>query len=144
MALSENGIKLLDIVVKGGFGTLIAAGVAYYGTLQHETIQRQQDDNRHLQSTIELSSHQKEFDVDLGMRLFRYPDRLYFANDTLRRPHATAATVGTLVPGGHELRGLPWTSNRCMRTWIRRLRILPHGNRSGVSHAKYPFAKPSE
>jgi len=89
MALSENGIKLLDIVVKGGFGTLIAAGVAYYGTLQHETIQRQQDDNRQLQSTIELSSHQKEFDVDLGMRLFGTLMGSYFQNDTLRRPHAT-------------------------------------------------------
>src|SRR4029078_811346 len=62
---------------------------AAHGTRQQETIKRQQSDNRQLQSTIELSSHQKEFDVDLGMRLCGSLMGSYFQNDTLRRPHAT-------------------------------------------------------
>jgi hypothetical protein len=69
MQLTDNGIKLLDILVKGGFGSLIIAGVAYYGNSLQVQRQQQEEDSRQLQSSIALISHQKELDVDIGVRL---------------------------------------------------------------------------
>ncbi len=70
MKISDTGIKILDIGVKGVFGALIAAAVVYYGNILQDERARVQEENRRLQAAIELTSRQKEFDVDLGMRLF--------------------------------------------------------------------------
>ena len=81
MAISENGIKVLDICIKGVFGTLIAAAVAYYGSVLQNQRATVQEENRRLQAAIELTSHQKELDVDLGMRLFGTMMSYYFQKD---------------------------------------------------------------
>ena len=81
MLLTENNIKLLDILVKGAFGTLIAALVGYYGYTLENQREEVQEENRRLQATIELTSKQKELDVDLGMRLFGTLMGYYFQRD---------------------------------------------------------------
>lgn len=87
MALSENRIKVLDIVIKGGFGALIAATVAYYGYTMQDERAKVHEENRRLQAAIELTSRQKELDVDLGMRLFGTLMSYYFQKDkSVERP----------------------------------------------------------
>jgi len=81
MAISENGIKVLDIVIKGLFGALIAAAVAYYGTTLQDQRATVQEENRQLQAAIELTSRQKDLDVDLSMRLFGTLMSYYFQKD---------------------------------------------------------------
>jgi len=87
MTLTENGIKVLDIAVKGVFGTVIVALVAIYGnTLQNEreTVEEQ---NRTLRATVDLTSRQKEFDMEVGMRLFGTLLTSYFQrNPSAPRP----------------------------------------------------------
>jgi hypothetical protein len=78
MALTENGVKLLDIGVKGVLGTVIAGAVAYYGNVLQDQRARVQDENRQVQATIELTSRQKDLDVELGMRLFGTLMTYYF------------------------------------------------------------------
>jgi hypothetical protein len=46
MAITENGIKVLDIVVKGVFGVVIAAAVAYYGNVLENQRSTVQEENR--------------------------------------------------------------------------------------------------
>ena len=82
MPLTDNGIKLLDILVKGGFGSLIIAGVAYYGNSLQEQSRKQEEDSRRLQSSIALISHQKELDVDIGVRLLTTLMSSYFEQRT--------------------------------------------------------------
>lgn len=81
MALTDNGLRLLDIAVKGGFGTLVAAGVAYSGHAFEVARENQQDEERTWQSSIELTNRQGEFDADLGMRLFSTLMGYYFQKD---------------------------------------------------------------
>jgi hypothetical protein len=89
MTITENGLKVADIVVKGLFGTLLTGGLTYYGSALENQRQKAQDDYRELQSSIELSSRQKELDVDLGMRLFGTLMSSYFQKDkSVPRPEA--------------------------------------------------------
>jgi hypothetical protein len=81
MALTDNGIKLLDIGVKGALGAVLAGAVAYYGNLLQDQRARVQEENRQVQATIELTSRQKDLDVDLGMRLFGTLMTYYFDKD---------------------------------------------------------------
>jgi hypothetical protein len=81
MALTDNGIKVLDIAVKGVLGTIIAGLVAAYGyRLENQRAQVQADDARQ-QTLMNVVSHQKELDVDLGMRLFGTLMGYYFQKD---------------------------------------------------------------
>ena len=81
MTLTENGIKLLDIAVKGLLGAGIAGAVAYYGNLLQDQRAKVQEENRQVQATIELTSRQKDLDVDLGMRLFGTLMTYYFEKE---------------------------------------------------------------
>jgi hypothetical protein len=81
MALTENKIKVLDIGIKGAFGAVIAALVAYYGATLQDERAKVQEENRQLQATIDLTSRQKEFDMDIGMRLFGTLMSYYFQKD---------------------------------------------------------------
>jgi hypothetical protein len=77
---------VLDIVIKGGFGVLIMAVVAFYGNVLQDERAKVQEENRRLQAVIELTSHQKELDVDLGMRLFGTLMGYYFKEDGAAAP----------------------------------------------------------
>lgn len=81
MALTENGIKLLDIGVKGILGAVIAGIVTFYGATLQDQRAKAQEDTRRLQAAIDLNSRQKEFDIDLGMRLFGTLMNYYFQKD---------------------------------------------------------------
>ena len=78
MALTDNGIKVLDIMVKGGFVAVLAAVVAYYGQRLENDRARQAETHRRQQEILDVTSHQKEFDVEIGMRLFGYADKQLF------------------------------------------------------------------
>jgi len=70
MALSENGLKLLDIAVKGVAGVAITAVVSIWGEKVTTAQQRFAEDRKALQATVELTSKQKDQDVELGMKMF--------------------------------------------------------------------------
>ena len=81
MALTDNGIKVLDIVVKGGFVAVIGAMVVYYGhRLQNERA-KTEETHRRQQALIDVTSQQKQFDVEVGMRLFGTLISNYFQKD---------------------------------------------------------------
>lgn len=81
MSMTENKMRALDIGIKGIFGAVIAAVVAYFGHTMQDERARVQEDNHRLQATVELTSRQKDFDVDLGMRLFGTLMGYYFQKD---------------------------------------------------------------
>ena len=89
MAMTENQIKVLDIVVKGVFGTVIVGMAAVYAHSLQNQRESVQEENRALQATVDLTSRQKEFDVDVGMRLFGTLMTYYFQrNQSAPRPDA--------------------------------------------------------
>jgi hypothetical protein len=81
MPVGENSFKLLDLIVKGIFGAVIAAAVAYYGYMLQDQREKVQERNRNLEAAIELTSKQKDLDVDLGMRMFGALMNYYFQRD---------------------------------------------------------------
>jgi len=81
MVLTENGLKLFDILVKGVFGALIMIVVAVYGSGVEKARQGEAEANKALQAAIELTSKQKDLDVELGMRMFGTLMNYYFQND---------------------------------------------------------------
>jgi len=116
MAISENRIKVLDIVIKGLFGALIAAAVAYYGTTLQDQRATVQEENRQLQAAIELTSRQKDFDVDLSMRLFRRADELLLSEGQIGgRARSSEAADATIALSGTELPGHPYPSQAPVR-----------------------------
>ena len=86
MALTDNGIKVLDIMVKGGFVAVLAAVVAYYGQRLENDRARQAETHRRQQEILDVTSHQKEFDVEIGMRLFGTLISSFFQKDKSTLP----------------------------------------------------------
>ena len=66
----DNKLKLADIVVKGVLVSGIGAVVALYGNAMEDQRSRADQATRGLQASIEMTSRQKELDVDLSLRLF--------------------------------------------------------------------------
>ena len=91
MTMTENGLKLLDIIVKGVIGTAIGAAVGFYGYVMQDDREREREQTRQVQATIELTSKQKDLDVELAMRMFSTLMGYYFEKtgtvrtETLRR-----------------------------------------------------------
>lgn len=81
MALSENFIKMTDIIVKGLVGSAIVGLVTYYGYRNQEFQQQADRESKSFQAAIELMSKQKDLDVDLGMRMFGTLMTYYFQKD---------------------------------------------------------------
>ena len=70
MALTDEKVKLWDLIVKGLFGALLTAAVVIYGYRLQNEQEKVREQNRQLQAAIDLTSKQKDLDVELGMRLF--------------------------------------------------------------------------
>jgi hypothetical protein len=85
MALREKHFQLLDLIVKGVFGAVIAGAVAYYGYVLQDQREKVQERNRNLQATVELTSKQKDLDIDIGMRMLSSLMTFYFHEDKSAR-----------------------------------------------------------
>src|SRR5262245_26003987 len=81
MALSENGFKLADLIVKGLLGALIAGAISFYGSVLQNERETVREENSRLQAAIELTSKQKDLDVQLGMQMFGTLMTYYFKRD---------------------------------------------------------------
>ena len=86
MALTDNGIKVLDIVVKGGFVAVIGAMVAYYGQRLQNERAKTEETHRRQQALTDMTNRQKEFDVEVGMRLFSTLISNFFQKDKSTLP----------------------------------------------------------
>lgn len=82
MALTANQLTVLDIVVKGLIGAAIAGLITLYGFKIQDARQKEADDTKALQAAIELTSKQKDLDVELGMRMFGTLMSYYFQRGT--------------------------------------------------------------
>lgn len=81
MALSENGFKLADLIVKGALGAVIAGAISFYGSVLQNERETVREENSRLQAAIELTSKQKDLDVQLGMQMFGTLMTYYFQRD---------------------------------------------------------------
>src|SRR5260370_13108301 len=69
--MSDNTLKLLDIVVKGLFGTLLTVLVTFYGLrLQTQSAARTQAEQRS-QEIVSLETQQKDLDVKIAQDMFK-------------------------------------------------------------------------
>lgn len=69
MTPSERTSKIIDVIVKLGGAGLITAIIAFYGNLISNNQQHQMEENKRMQMLVEISSKQKEFDLNLGVHM---------------------------------------------------------------------------
>jgi hypothetical protein len=81
MASSDRTSKIIDVVVKLGGASLITAIIAFYGNMISNNQQRQMEENRRMQMLVEISSKQKEFDLNLGVHMVDTLMSRYFQID---------------------------------------------------------------
>jgi flagellar basal body-associated protein FliL len=81
MEPSDRASKIIDIIVKLCSAGLITAIIAFYGNLISNNQQHQMEENRRMQMLIEISSKQKEFDVNLGVHMVETLMNRYFQMD---------------------------------------------------------------
>ncbi len=81
MVANDKVSKIIDIIVKLFGAGLITAIIAFYGNLISNNQQRQTEVNKRLQMLIEISSKQKEFDVNLGVQMLETLMNRYFQID---------------------------------------------------------------
>lgn len=81
MASSDRTSKIIDVIVKLGGAGLITAIVAFYGNLISNNQQRQMEENKRMQMLVEISSKQKEFDLNLGVHMVDTLMSRYFQID---------------------------------------------------------------
>lgn len=82
MGMTEERLKVWDLIVKGVFGAALTAAVMMYGYRMQDEQQKVREQNSQLQAAIELTSKQKDLDVELGMRLFGTLMERYFKGTT--------------------------------------------------------------
>jgi len=78
MGTTDDKLKVWDLIVKGVFGAALTAAVMMYGYRMQDEQQKVREQNSQLQAAIELTSKQKDLDVELGMRLFGTLMERYF------------------------------------------------------------------
>jgi hypothetical protein len=71
MAISDSTLKLLDIIVKGLLGILVTALATVYGLNLQSLNERRATHEAAAQSIIDLSSKQKDLDVQVAMTMFQ-------------------------------------------------------------------------
>src|SRR6516225_1004817 len=78
MSLSDNTLKLLDIGVKGIFGTLVTVLITLYGLrLQTQSAARTQAEQKS-QEIVSLETQQKDLDVKIAEDMFQALTTAYF------------------------------------------------------------------
>jgi hypothetical protein len=81
MALSETSIKLLDIAVKGGLGIVLTLLATLYGYKLHDQREKEADASKRVQAIVDLTSKQKDLDVQLAVQMFSTLTSNYFQKD---------------------------------------------------------------
>ena len=90
MALSESTIKLLDIIVKGVLVVLVTGVVSWYGSKLHDQREREAEAAKRVQAVVDLTSKQKDLDVQLAVQMFSALTNAYLQKET---PGADQAQV---------------------------------------------------
>jgi len=65
MGTTDDKLKVWDLIVKGVFGAALTAAVMMYGYRMQDEQQKVREQNSQLQAAIELTSKQKDLDVEL-------------------------------------------------------------------------------
>jgi hypothetical protein len=81
MALSDTSIKLLDIAVKGGLGIVLTLLATLYGYKLHDQREKELDASKRVQAIVDLTSKQKDLDVQLAVQMFSTLTSNYFQKD---------------------------------------------------------------
>jgi hypothetical protein len=80
MTLNDHALKLLDIIVKGLFGTLVTVLVTFYGMrLQRQAEARLQAEQR-TQEIVSLEAQQKDLDVKIAEDMFQSLTKAYLTD----------------------------------------------------------------
>jgi hypothetical protein len=78
VALSDTTIKLLDIGVKGGLGIVLTLLATIYGYRLHDQREKEADASKRIQAIVDLTSKQKDLDVQLAVQMFSTLTSNYF------------------------------------------------------------------
>ena len=85
MALSDTTIKLLDIAVKGGLGIVLTLLATLYGYKLNAQREREADSSKRVQAIVDLTTKQKDLDVQLAVQMFSTLTSNYFRRTPPRR-----------------------------------------------------------
>jgi hypothetical protein len=78
MALSDSSLKLLDIIVKGGFAALLTAALTWYGYRQQTQSEKHTSRQEFAQAIIDMTSKEKDLDVQTAEDMFKSLADSYF------------------------------------------------------------------
>jgi hypothetical protein len=78
MAISNNTLKLLDIGVKGVFGTMVTLIVAVYGLRLQQLSEAHTQAAQKSQEVVNLEAQQKDLDVKIAEDMFQALSKAYF------------------------------------------------------------------
>jgi len=81
VALSDTSIKLLDIAVKGGLGIVLTVLVSFYGYMLHDQREKEAEQSKRVQAIVDLTSKQKDLDVQLAVQMFSTLTSNYFQKE---------------------------------------------------------------
>ena len=81
MALSDSTIKVLDIAVKGGLGIVLTVVATFYGYMLHDQREKEAEQSKRVQAIVDLTSKQKDLDVQLAVQMFSTLTSNYFSKD---------------------------------------------------------------
>ena len=81
MAFSDTTIKLLDIAVKGGLGIVLTVLATLYGYMLHDQREKEAEQSKRIQAIVDLTSKQKDLDVQLAVQMFSTLTSNYFSKD---------------------------------------------------------------
>jgi hypothetical protein len=81
MKLSEDSYKFLDLFLKGFFGVVVTAAIAYYSIASQNNREEMARQSNQRTATVEFISKQKDLDITQNMRLFENLMGHYFQKD---------------------------------------------------------------
>jgi hypothetical protein len=81
VAFSDTTIKLLDIGVKGGLGIVLTVLATFYGYRLNDQREKESEQSRRIQAIVDLTSKQKDLDVQLAVQMFSTLTSNYFSKD---------------------------------------------------------------